>query len=289
MANKFQEQNKNNILDNLFIIILCAGKGTRFGNVTKTIPKPLIKVKNLENKPILFYILKSLAKTQVKNLVVITGYLGHKIEALISSLSKLSMLEHLNIQVINSDEQYKLGPLYSFLSIQKNNEIYKENKIYLVIPGDTMFQTSYFQRLIDFIKKKYKIINKYPVVFYRKISLKSLEKELGFDAQKLISTISLKSSQNQFLEEIIMKKFIEYDEGTKINQIYPSFLLPHQFVKKITEIKQNFDGNSIKQVINYLSRLGFMVYAKSFHLKYHFYDIDDVKTLEKVKSEKLKY
>jgi len=288
MNNKFQEQNKNNILDKLFIIILCAGKGTRFGNITKNVPKPLIKVKNLENKPILFCILNSLAKVQVKNLAIITGYLGNKIASYISSLSNLNSLQHLNIQIIDSEGQYKLGPLYSFLSIQKNNEIFQQNKIYLVIPGDTIFQTSYFQRLIDFIIKNFKIINKNPVLFYRTISLETLHKELGFEEQKLISTIRIKSSQNQFLKEIVTKKSMEYGKEEKINQIYPTFLVPYQIVKKIIKITQNFDGNSIKQVINYLSRNGNKVYAKKFQQRYHFYDIDDVKTLEKVKSENLK-
>ena len=40
-------------------IILCGGKGTRLGEIGKKMPKTLVKV---QEKPILWYILKSLKK-----------------------------------------------------------------------------------------------------------------------------------------------------------------------------------------------------------------------------------
>ncbi len=288
MAHKFEVQNKNKFLKNVYIIILCAGKGTRLRKITKKIPKPLIKVKNLDNNPILFYILNSLVKAQVKNFAIIIGYLGHKIASFISSLSKINQFENLNIQIIDSEGQYKHGPLYSFLSIQKNNEIFQQNKVYLVIPGDTIFQTSYFQRLIDFIINNIKILSKYPALFYRTISLEDLQKELGFEEQKLISTIKTKPFQNQFLDKIVTKKLMDYNKEKKINQIYPTFLLSYQSVRKIINITKSFDGTSIKQVINYLCRSGDKVYVKKLQRKYLFYDIDNDKNLERVQKEKLK-
>ena len=40
-------------------VILCGGKGTRLGELGKKLPKTLVKV---QNKPIIWYILKSLKK-----------------------------------------------------------------------------------------------------------------------------------------------------------------------------------------------------------------------------------
>ena len=40
-------------------VILCGGKGTRLGSITKQIPKSLVEIKG---KPIIWYILKMLKK-----------------------------------------------------------------------------------------------------------------------------------------------------------------------------------------------------------------------------------
>ena len=52
-------------------VILAGGKGTRFGNVTKKIPKPMIKV---GNKPIIWHIIKHLSSQGVKQFIICTGY-----------------------------------------------------------------------------------------------------------------------------------------------------------------------------------------------------------------------
>ena len=43
-----------NIFKNLTVLILCGGKGERLKPITKTIPKPLVKIRN---KEILSYII----------------------------------------------------------------------------------------------------------------------------------------------------------------------------------------------------------------------------------------
>ena len=52
-------------------VILAGGKGTRFGDVTKKIPKPMIKI---GNKPIIWHILKHLSQQGVKQFIICTGY-----------------------------------------------------------------------------------------------------------------------------------------------------------------------------------------------------------------------
>ena len=44
---------KNNL--NIPVVILCGGKGTRAGQITAKIPKPLIKI---GNRPILWHVMK---------------------------------------------------------------------------------------------------------------------------------------------------------------------------------------------------------------------------------------
>jgi len=53
------------------IIILCGGKGKRLGNITKKIPKPLVKIKGY---PIIDYKLNYYKKQGLKDFVFCTGY-----------------------------------------------------------------------------------------------------------------------------------------------------------------------------------------------------------------------
>ena len=55
---------------NLSTIILCGGKGKRLLPLTKSIPKPLIKIKN---KEILFYIIEHLLSFRVNEIFLSVG------------------------------------------------------------------------------------------------------------------------------------------------------------------------------------------------------------------------
>src|SRR3989338_1354344 len=57
------------------VIILAAGRGTRFGKLTEKTPKSLLKV---NGKPILEYTLSSLP-SQIKEIHIVIGHLGNQI------------------------------------------------------------------------------------------------------------------------------------------------------------------------------------------------------------------
>lgn len=52
-------------------VVLAAGRGTRMGVLTESLPKPLISVKG---KPFLFYVLKNLEAAGIDDVAVIVGY-----------------------------------------------------------------------------------------------------------------------------------------------------------------------------------------------------------------------
>ena len=63
------------MIQELNCLIFCGGKGSRLGNLTKALPKPLLKVKNY---PIIFLIIKHYLKYGVSNFTLLTGYKNEK-------------------------------------------------------------------------------------------------------------------------------------------------------------------------------------------------------------------
>ena len=60
-----------NIKDRRTAVILCGGRGTRLGSITKKIPKSLVEI---NGKPIIWYILKILKKNKFNHFILPTGY-----------------------------------------------------------------------------------------------------------------------------------------------------------------------------------------------------------------------
>ena len=58
-------------IENIPLVILAGGKGTRITEYTKLIPKPMIKI---GNKPILKHIIDYYAFFGVKNIIIASGY-----------------------------------------------------------------------------------------------------------------------------------------------------------------------------------------------------------------------
>lgn len=86
-------------------IILAAGKGTRLKNLTKNLPKALIKV---SGKTLLEYCLEFLNKNQIKKIVIVTGYKANLIEEFINKLSKYK-----KEIIIAKNPNYELGNILS--------------------------------------------------------------------------------------------------------------------------------------------------------------------------------
>src|SRR5262249_48566214 len=55
------------------VVILCGGKGTRIRDVTSDVPKPMIEI---GGRPILWHIMKSYAVHGFKNFILFFGYKG---------------------------------------------------------------------------------------------------------------------------------------------------------------------------------------------------------------------
>ena len=58
-------------------VILCGGLGTRLRPITNSIPKPMVEINNI---PFLWYLLDKISENGIKRFLILTGYLGDKIQ-----------------------------------------------------------------------------------------------------------------------------------------------------------------------------------------------------------------
>jgi dTDP-glucose pyrophosphorylase len=78
-------------------VILAAGKGTRMGDLTSDLPKPMLRVRG---KPILEHILAGLIEAGVRDFFVVTGYRAEVIEQFFGDGSKWGVQIQFGRQII---------------------------------------------------------------------------------------------------------------------------------------------------------------------------------------------
>lgn len=123
-------------------VILAAGPGRRFGNLTKYIPKPLLPV---ANRPVIKRLLKTLENVGIKETIIVVGHLGDKI------IKEINASENLNLQIrYIKANQYTKGPIFSFLSTI--NELLGED--FILCPADCLVSPHTIKKLLEDAKNK---------------------------------------------------------------------------------------------------------------------------------------
>ncbi|GAF77971.1 unnamed protein product, partial [marine sediment metagenome] len=163
---------KNSLKNKITSIILCAGEGTRISDFIRSKPKPLIEI---SNKPILSYLIFNLIKSQTTSIIIVTGHLQEQIENYIENIKQKDESLRKKILIINSGNDYKKGPLYSFLSITKEKSILKKDLIYLIFPGDTYFESNLISELFNSISNNSSFIQNNAIIFYQELKGNNLK------------------------------------------------------------------------------------------------------------------
>ena len=115
-------------------LILCAGYGKRLSPLTNDIPKPLLKVKNINLLDNTLEFLKSIG---ISNIKINTYYLGEQIEKFIEQKNY-----HLNVDIINDGKKIldTGGGIYNLIKDDK-----EEN--FLTLNPDTIWNSQYIETL----------------------------------------------------------------------------------------------------------------------------------------------
>lgn len=276
---------KNNIKEKLSIVILCAGEGTRLKKITQTTPKPLIKIKSLDNFTILHHLINNLIKLEIKHIAIVIGYLGESINEFILNLKKKNPIFQERLIIIDTENEYKLGPLYSFLSITKDNSFFTKKNCYLVIPGDTIFDFYLLKEILAKISKDYDLFHNNPSVFYRNIRSKLLK--VIYKQKRLISNAEISKKGSEItLNRISQLKVRDLLNRDELNQIIPIIALNYESIIEILNLNKKNPFKTVWEALNYMIINRKKIIACKIESKNSFYDIDYSHDLKKFKKKK---
>jgi choline kinase len=265
-------------MENLTSVILCAGEGKRAKGIADDIPKPLIKVESLKNQSILAILLSHLSRFGIKPIVIVTGYLSKQIELEIISFQAKSPYKSEKIIINNAGNQYKLGPLHSFLSIASNKMIFKTDKLFLVIPGDTIFEYKLLEEILNLVKENYTEVHQNSLIFYRRTNKLTLNEETeksGLTRSKWLSCIRTKEKDSkQYVKDIYQRNINTLSNEEEFNQIIPVFIIPYDYVKNFENLASKVKLNKIVDAINSSIKNEMEFLACRVKSDANFYDID---------------
>ena len=116
-------------------VIIAAGTGSRLGEYSRDKPKTLVEISGV---PILGYTLNNLINEGINDIVIITGYKGHKIKEFIDR-----NYNNLNVSYVHNDIYDKTNNIYSVYLAK--DEL--ENSDFLLINSDVLFHGGILQTL----------------------------------------------------------------------------------------------------------------------------------------------
>ena len=126
--------------DNLNVIILAGGFGSRLKTLFPNIPKPLVPI---HGKPFILYILEQLNKFCIQNVTISTGYLSSKIQETIGTNYK-------NLKIFYSHEKTPMGTGGAVKLVK-----FKKPKDFcLVLNGDSFVNFNLNKLFIEHKKRK---------------------------------------------------------------------------------------------------------------------------------------
>ena len=161
-------------------VILCGGKGTRLGSITKKIPKSLVEIKG---KPIIWYILKILKKNKFNHFILPIGYKGDKLKEYL----KKKIFKDYNLEIVATGINTPIAK--RIFAIKK----YIKSENFLLLNGDAIFDFN-----LDKIYKNHIKNNKtnitflgsetnlpYGTIILSKGLVKNFERDVTFNAVKI--------------------------------------------------------------------------------------------------------
>jgi len=220
------------------LVILAGGRGKRISKFTKKIPKPLIKVNNIE---FIQYLINFYSKYNFKKIFILTGYKGEKFRKFNKKYFNL-------IETICIREKNKLGTAGAILQLRN-----KIKKNFILINGDSFVN----YESTRFIKKKLpkKIISK--ILLVKNINYKSNSKLTGLKINQnklVVNNGKLMNAGIYFFNKKIFK-YLKKKKSLE-NEVFPD-LFKKKLVQGIYSNKKLLDIGtyaSLNKAKNFLKK-----------------------------------
>ena len=161
-------------------LILCGGRGTRLGLITKKIPKSLVKIKG---KPIIWYILKILKKNNFNHFILPTGYKGNSLKKYL----RKNIFKNFNLSIVDTGINTSIAKRIS--SVKK----FIKSDDFLLLNGDAIFNFELDKIFKNHIKDKNthitflgsEVILPYGTIVISKSVVKNFQRNVVFNAVKI--------------------------------------------------------------------------------------------------------
>jgi len=190
-------------------VILCGGRGTRLGSITKKTPKSLVEI---NGKPIIWYILKILKKNKFNHFILPTGYKENELKKYL----KKKFFKNFNLKIVSTGVDTPIAK--RIFTIKK----YILSEDFLLLNGDAIFDFNLNQIFKNHVKN-----NKTKITFlgsetnlpYGTIVLsnglvKNFERDVVFNAVKIANkennTAHVYSGMAILKNKIITKNIKDY-------------------------------------------------------------------------------
>ena len=138
------------------VIILAGGKGIRLSELTKSIPKPLVKIGKY---PILVHIINHYAKYGLKDFIIAAGYKGYIIKKYFKNFKKKGKIfkqkilgKNCNIRIVDTGLNTLTGG-----RIKRLKKYFKKNETFMFTYGDGISNVN-LKKLLSFHKKNKKTV-----------------------------------------------------------------------------------------------------------------------------------
>jgi histidinol-phosphate phosphatase family protein len=190
-------------------VILCGGKGSRLGKLTSKTPKAMIKV---NKKPFLEHLINQLRNNDIKDIILLTGYLHDKIENYFQNGAKFGV----KINYSKNPVAYETG-----LRLFKAKKLFKKKFILLYCDNYSSLNIKKLEQLnkkslitLSVVKKNFgncKIKNKY--IIYNKKKRENKFVEIGYSiiSKKIFRYLEEKNYNfSYYLNKLSKKKLINY-------------------------------------------------------------------------------
>jgi len=229
-------------------IILCGGRGSRLGVLSKKIPKTLVRV---QKKEILWFIINILKKNNFNHIILPVGYKGEKIKKFI----KKNFKQDNNIEIFNTGLDSSIAS--RIFKIKKHIK----SEDFLLLNGDAIFNFDLEKIYKNHKRKKIKMtfISFSFQADFGTISIKD-KKIIGFQRNFVFNNVEAKNKDNLkayvysgislMNKSLLVKNFKLYKNFEK--ELYPQIVkkfkcsvkIPKGFFTSIDNIKDIYKVNA---------------------------------------------